>query len=286
MNNQYFLISTSHLEDRIWFHDDDDFKVGMNLVAVAAYVCKITMLDFILMSNHVHFVLQASEEEALRFIHYFKLLYSKYVSTCRGKTKLLSRNSVDFRLLEDTESVMCAIAYVQMNCVAAGICVHPSQYRWGCGSAFFNPTAQDGERLGCMSLRAQFRLTHSRVPLPDYYSVSADGVISPSSYIAVKFVEGLFRTPNRLQYYLNKSSKARKRLSNDALPAFRDQVIFAGVKDLCLTLFRKDSTEQLSEDEKSDLLKQLRYRFSADITQLARVTGILYADVCRMLDSC
>ena len=58
------LISTSHLEDRIWFQDEEDYKVAMNLVAVAAFVCKVAILDFILMSNHVHFVVQADIKEA------------------------------------------------------------------------------------------------------------------------------------------------------------------------------------------------------------------------------
>ena len=60
MGKPFYLVSTSHLEDKIWFQDEQDFIAGMNLVAVAAVVCGVTVLDFILMSNHVHFVVLGS----------------------------------------------------------------------------------------------------------------------------------------------------------------------------------------------------------------------------------
>ena len=34
----FFLISTDHLEDRLWFRDEEDFRVAMNYVAVAAFL--------------------------------------------------------------------------------------------------------------------------------------------------------------------------------------------------------------------------------------------------------
>ena len=34
----FWLVTTEHLEDRIWFRDEDDFKIGMNYVAVHSYV--------------------------------------------------------------------------------------------------------------------------------------------------------------------------------------------------------------------------------------------------------
>ena len=285
MGKPLYLVSTNHLYDKIWFLDDEDFKVGMNLVAVAAFICGVAVLDFILMSNHVHFVVQGSLEEVSRFIECYKQLYSRYSGKRHGTYGLLRRNKADFRILEDNESICSAIAYVQMNCVAANICAHPSQYPWGCGSIFFNPCLPNCKRIGDISLRSQYRMTHSRVRLPDNYMITEKGVISPASYVPINFVENLFRTPNRFQYYLSKSSKARKRLSNEALPSFRDQIILAGLSDLCYTLYKKNGMEELSEVEKGEILRQLRYRFSADVAQLSRVTGIQYPDACRLLDS-
>ena len=33
-----WLVSTDHLEDGLWFREEDDFKVGMNYVAVQVYL--------------------------------------------------------------------------------------------------------------------------------------------------------------------------------------------------------------------------------------------------------
>ena len=67
----FWFATTDHLTDRIWFRDDDDFKMGMNLVAILAVVLQVDVLSFILMSNHVHFVLCCPKEKAERFMKEF-----------------------------------------------------------------------------------------------------------------------------------------------------------------------------------------------------------------------
>lgn len=70
---KYYLISTEHLEDALWFRDDEDFATGMNYVAIqAALMPEVIVLVFILMSNHVHFVLYGTREEVTAFVNGFK----------------------------------------------------------------------------------------------------------------------------------------------------------------------------------------------------------------------
>ena len=73
-----YLVTTDHLCDKIWFRDEEDFRVAMNFVAVVAASSTALVLSFILMSNHVHFLLSGSEGEASAFIDKFKQLYGKY----------------------------------------------------------------------------------------------------------------------------------------------------------------------------------------------------------------
>ena len=100
----------------------------------------------------------------------------------------------------------------------------------------------------------------------------------------MKGVEALFRTPKRLGYFLRTSSKARQRLEGGVAPSFRDQNILSASEDLCRSLFRVNRISDLGVDQKTELLRQLGRRFSADLNQICRVTGIPYEEAARMLD--
>ena len=283
-----FLITTDHLETHVWFRDEDDFKVGMNYVASVSFSLGICVLAFILMSNHVHFILACSEDEAARFITEFKRVYSRYLNTKYGTQELLRRNDIDIRLLPPgTESIERAIAYVQMNCVAANICSHPAEYPWGTGRTFFQVEAPKGQLLGTMSARSRFKCLHSKVELPSGWMLT-DGYICPRSYVKVDIVEELFRTPKRMNYFLRNSSKARLAMASWAdtnLPSFQDRVIIAGIPDLCHSLFGKWAIMDLNEEERKEIVSQIKRRFSADVAQIARTTGISYQEVARLLES-
>ncbi|MCR5277630.1 MAG: transposase [Bacteroidales bacterium] len=280
------FVSTNHLPDRLWFRDDDDFRAGMNLVAILAYSLGIPVLAFILMSNHVHFVLACNESDALRFITEFKRRYSQYFQRKYGSPSLLARNENDIRNVGlATESLERIIAYVQMNCVAANICSHPTQYRWGTGSCFFSSNIPDGLPLGEMSKRRQARLLHSEENLPATFRMLSAGYIDPGSYVQSQIVEKLFRTPERYNYFLYSSSKAKTKLERNPLPSFRDQTILRSIPDLCQSLFKTDCVEKLEDAQMTELLRQLRFRFSADIAQLARVLSLSTEEVVGLLDN-
>ena len=282
----YYLVSTDHLSKRLWFRDDEDFKVGMNYIAILAVTSNVRILAFILMSNHVHFVLEGTEEDVQAFITEFKRRYSKYYQRKYGVREFLRENGVDITpVWLDGESLERAIAYVQMNCVAANICAHPSQYRWGTGSLFFNADRSKGTPLCSLSRRTQIRTLKSNSPLPRSFSLTEAGYIDPASYVECSFVEQLFHTPNRYNFKLQNSSKAKIRLQEGAMPAFRDQSILTATPDLIRSLFRKNSFQELSREEKGELLKQLRFRFSADVAQLSRILEIPYEEAVSLLDS-
>ncbi|MBO4476067.1 MAG: hypothetical protein J5737_05060 [Bacteroidales bacterium] len=282
---KFFLVTTDHLKDRIWFRDNEDFRVAMNYVAILSYTLGVNVLAFILMSNHVHFVFQCESPLAKQFIDRFKMLYGTYYKRKYGTSEFLRKVKVDIRELRiEDESLQRGIAYVAMNSVAANICPYPYMYQWGTGNCFFNLSSESFSLLGSISVRAQIKLLKSNVKLPDSYKVGVDGYILPSSYIKVKFVESLFRTSNSYRYFLNNSSKARKHLDSNAAPSFSDQIITAAAKELCRSLFRSAGIEQLQTSQKAELIKQLKMRFSADINQLCRVTGISYKETVSLLE--
>ena len=283
---EFSLVTTDHLVDRLWFLDDDDYKAGMNGVAVTAHQMNMEVLAFILMSNHVHFVLYTDREDALRFINEFKRNHSAYLQRRYGFKEHLRNNDVEVQKvgLED-ESLERAIAYVQMNSVAANICLHPTGYPWGTGNTFFRKTSLYGRKIGTMSKRAQKKYLRSNVVLPEDYLVE-NGYVLPDSYVQVCIVEDIYRTPSRFNYFLVNSSKAKKKMETTSdLPAFRDQIVLSAVPDLCRSLYRQPSLSELSWDQQAEIVKQIKRRFSADIHQIVRVTGLSYPETARMIDA-
>ena len=283
---EFWFVTTDHSTNKIWFRDDEDFKTGMNLVAVLAVALDVDVLSFILMSNHVHFVLCCSKAKAHQFIKEFKKRHSQYMNKKYGVKELLRRVHVQVDPVSGAdESLEWVIAYTNMNSVAAGICLAPTGYPWGTGDTFFKAKPAKGRRIGTYSERARVALLHSTQPMPPHLLVGDDGYILPDSYVDVERVQNLYHTPKRMNYFLVNSSKAKRRLdAKDNAPNFRDQVILPAIGDLCQSLFQKSSLEALTQDELAELLKQLRYRFSSHANQLARVTGIPYQKVVDLLD--
>lgn len=280
----FYLISTSHLEANIWFKDDEDFRVGMNYIAIAAFLSGVRIIAFILMSNHVHVLVEGSRSDALEFVNKYKKLYSFYFRKKYGIKELLRRNSVDIlEVGKEFESLERVIAYVMMNCVAARICLHPTGYKWGSCNCFFNHNKQRGVRLDSLSVRKRRRILRSRVEAPGSWVLGEDGFVLPESYVCVDFVESLFGSPARMNYFLNASSKAKK-VRESSGPSFKDQNINAVMIDICHTLFHVESPKELSKGDRRELLSQLRRRFGADLNQLSRVSGIPYTEAAKLLD--
>lgn len=159
-----WLVTTDHLEDELWFRDLDDFRVGMNFVAIeAAEHPNVDILTFILMSNHVHFLMKAELQDVEKYMRQFKHRYSIYVRKKWGIKKILRRNGLDIREIPCyDESVERAFAYIQVNCVVANICAHPCQYPWGTGDTFFSPERPMSlKRIGDLSARERERFLHT-----------------------------------------------------------------------------------------------------------------------------
>jgi REP element-mobilizing transposase RayT len=287
---KYYLLSTEHLENRLWFRDEEDYRVAMNHIAIQVAICqRVTVLAFILMSNHVHFLVKGEWNDVKAFIDSFKTRFSKYLRIKYGDKEFLRHNRVDIKEIPyEDEALEKAIAYIHMNCVAANICSSPNQYQWGTGDLFFNTKPSKGTPVKDISVRACHRMTHSKMNcLPDHWIFSDDGYILPESYIDVKTVEAIYHTPKRMIFFNTNSSKARKRLEacDDNLPAFRDHIILNALPDLCRTMFQKDRFSELSPEEQTECLRQLRFRFSSDVNQLARVCGLSYAQAAQRMDS-
>ena len=282
----YFLITTNHLEDRLWFRDEQDFVAGMNCVAICAHECPVFILAFVLMSNHVHFVVAGSYQDCVSFITRFKKAYGMHMRKRYGIGKFLHRNGVDIRELTGEEAPERAIAYVLMNPVAANICLGASGYPWGAGNCFFKESRSEGTPLGSFSLRKQYSLLQTRAHLNRKWLLTRQGYILPECYLSIRNTEKIFGTPKRMRYFLLNSSKSKLARGFDTavLPSFKDQTILAAIPDLCHSLFGKATIAELSEQQCRRLVGELYRRLCASPAQICRILGLPAKVISEILD--
>ena len=100
---KYYLVTTDHLEEGLWFRDEKDFIAGMNFVAIQAHASHVIVLAFILMSNHVHFVVKGKWKDVKAFINGLKSRHSRYLHNKYGTFEFLRRNGSDIQEVSTLE---------------------------------------------------------------------------------------------------------------------------------------------------------------------------------------
>ena len=281
----YFHITANGADARHFITCEAEYFAAFNLIGVCAANCPgVTIVSFSIEDSHPHMLVWGIREDCAFFKDRYETLYKHFVAATRkGGTGLVLHCEL-YPIGDDPDYLLNVAVYTIIQPTKDGKPVMYHDYPWGTGNAFFKVGRTQGRRLDSFSGRARMRLLHSEQKLPPDWIVGEEGYILPESYVNVERVESLFRTPKRMNYFLQNSSKAKRRLAAAECPSFSDQLVLSAIHDLCHSLFRKSSLETMDWKERAELIKQLRYRFSSDPQQLARVTGLSYETVTAMLD--
>ena len=287
MANKYFHAFTKGLEDRQLFRNREDFIAGMNILAVVCNACpQLKLLAFVLMSNHVHFVLYGNEEDAKKFINAYKNLFSRYMRSRYGETKYLRHlaTTVSEVFLEN-EGLKRLIAYVLNNPVKAGINCIASGYEWSSARCYFNhiDTTLPITKIGDLSRRERIHILHSKQSLPTSWWINSSHYVDPMSYIDYQHVQDIYGRSSSLQYFMSATLSA-KRGAVESI-TFSDTVIYAALVEILEKKYGVYSLEQLDCTLLKNLIRDLKVRFTASSKQLARIVGIPINDIVGMLET-
>lgn len=273
----FWHVCTEGLRDRLIFRDTTDFIQGMNAVALCSAGRRVAVLAFCLMDNHVHFVLNAEEEDATSFIRNYMRRLGVWLSGRYGETSPLGHINKMIRPVATEEELARVIAYVHRNPLAAGIC-EPISYEWSSASCFFSPRRirKIWRRVGDIRVKEREKLLRSRLGnLPAGSYVNDEGMVMPQFYLQIRVVEKLYGNASGYMYALNTNRDAEtEKTLLSGKDAFPDSHLRVRIREICKQTYGREDVNSLSISELSGLAVTLHKQYGCAARQIARLTGM------------
>ena len=272
------------------FENDEDFIAGMNRVFVVVQGYNVVILAFSLIDTHVHFILYGTFEECNRFMHEFVRLTSWYISITHHESNKLDGVPIRHQPVEDDAYLKTVICYTVKNAPVGGVMFNALDYPWSSGPLYFkrpgswsSPRWMDGVEkdpsLGFERRKDVLRtnnesITHSVVPM-------IGPLVFPGEYVAYEIVERLFKTCKSFNYFLciTREEDVDSRGGSISLLSIPMQEMRQHKNEVCQELFGKNSIKSLTTEQRLRLARTLRRRYNSSIKQIARLCGLVYAEV-------
>ena len=255
------------------FRNQKDFKSAMNRIAVVAHKYSITILAFVLMDNHFHFVVQSdSAAECISFVNEFKRLTGKYIADYYHEHSAVSQLPVQVIPVPDQDYLKTLICYVIKNPTVARTGMFYS-YPWSSGNLYFaQPNRREARRLGEMSENAIRQMCGTHAQLPADWLIT-NGIILPENYIPVSAVEQLFKTPRSFMYFLalNKDDEIERDFGEWSRIRLADAELRTERNAMSMAMFGTDRIRDLSGPDRIKLGKRLWRKFLCPKKQIARI---------------
>ncbi len=113
------------------FASNDDYHFYLRCLQEAAEAQSLTIHAYVLMTNHVHFLVTPETETSLsktmqsigrRYVQFFNFTY--------GRTGTLWEGRYKSTLIDSERYLLTCMRYIEMNPVRAAMVEHPSDYPW------------------------------------------------------------------------------------------------------------------------------------------------------------
>ena len=270
----YFHVCTDGTVLPWMFKDNQDFILGCNRVGICRLLTGVVVLDFILMDNHVHFLLYSNKKGCRKFIDKYKLLTGKWISHKYGIQKFLKRLPVSIIPLRNEEDILETAAYIDRNSVMAGFKGLPSEYPWGsCRLMFRKEEETDFKTMSDFSENELRDLLKSRVRFPDNWSFNCEGMINPQCFTDINRAESLFKTPVRYLFFLTK--KLEGKINQTLAQGSRSFISDKDLREIAIGLAYKEfgsvNIRFLDVNSRIRLAHELRKDFLASHKQISRI---------------
>lgn len=270
----------------VLFHNEEEFKAAMNIVAYAAFLCPdVRIFTFEIMANHFHFAMSG---QRTRIDLFLKALVSKMASH-----PALTGSSMDFRnlsfnihLIDSLDNLRNVIAYINRN----GPVVNPNEsvftYEWGANRYFFNREAllrfeSCGKRT---TFRERRKLFRSDGFTNEENIIVLDGYVSPLCYCRITEAQMFFRHNRHYLFSVSRNIEASMEIAKmiGERIFYSDDDLFAIVSANCSKKYNCRTAALLPKEAKIELAKELHYHYNAGNKQICRLLKLELPVVCAL----
>lgn len=277
MNQGYYHVCTDGNAISWMFQDDEDFIAGINRIALCILKNYVEIIAFILMDNHVHFVLYGTALQCKKFINSYKMLTGKWIHNKYGLKDYLRLLPTEMISISDEETLLNTLAYIDRNSIVAGYRYMPSQYPWGSARYMFRDKEheyqQESKPLAQFPLSKQRTLLKTRTKVPGEWHVDSRGMISPRSFMDFSRIENIFRTSTRYSYFLAKKLEGHveMQLAKSRKVFIPDKELRQIVRKIAHDTYRTEDVRTLDVKSRLAIAKRLRYDYASTLKQISRM---------------
>lgn len=279
----YYHVCTDGNAIAWMFQDDEDFIAGVNRVGLCVLMTCVEVVAFILMDNHVHFVLYGSAVKCKAFINMYKRLTGRWISNKYGLSDYLRLLPAEMIRIADEEALMNTIAYIDRNSIVAGYKCMPCEYPWGTARYMFRDKSDAAvkdvvcARIGSMPIVQQRAVLKTRISVPGDWLICQNGMILPSSFMDLGHVERIFKTSARYSYFIAKKLEGTVEMQmNESRRTFMtDKELREVTKQISCKLYGIDDVRSLDVKSRMAIARKLRYDYASTVKQISRM---LYLD--------
>ena len=269
-----------------FFNDRDSFIFGMNLIYFLSIKYGITVLAFVLMETHVHFILYGDFAATTTFMHKYVREIAIHTRNRLGYEHPMRMCRISHQEIKDDLYLRTAISYVLRNPLVAGMPFSPVDYPWGSGSLYFrnedswcspHPDISGFKRVGRVKY---MKVYATKRQIPEGIDMIGT-MIHPCEYTAVELVEKIFRSHKGFFFHLGRAredeiEKFGGVISNLSIPR---EEMREHKKEVCHELFGVNDIRKLKTEERIRLARTLKSRYNSSPKQIARLCGLVYEEV-------
>lgn len=284
----YYHMVFDSIEDGQIFHSDEEFAVGMNIVAIEQYVCGLVIIVFNWMINHGHFLVWGNGNKCVDF----------FLNSKRRLNSMIVKNGhkpldddYGFKLvrINDEKQLEDNVIYIGRNPYKARHDRTPSGYIWGTNYLIFSDVSRmiHKTRLKDMHVMALRNILGTKTVLPGDYLYNEElGIILPESYARTDIALKALGSSSNYCTKLIRNMDAHLKIAEGIGESIRldDNELDYTIWSLLKNRFKAGSVAELSNEDKCKMAVMLRKKYYVDIKRICRKIGLPLTVARELLD--